>query len=809
MLDVLLWFGAIEILGLLAFPPAFLLFSRLPDRGYAFAKPLALVLVSYAFWMLGLTRLIPNSQVTILAILSGFLVISGWLFYRHKSAMIRFLRSEWQTVLAGEAVFLGFFVFWLLIVSDAPAINHTEKPMDFAFLNAILQSSYFPPEDPWLAGHSISYYYFGHFIMATVTKLTAVPSPVGYNLAVALVPGLLAMGAFGLVYNLVRLAGGRGRAPLVFGLVATALLILMGNLEGTLELFHARGWGSDGFWQWVGIKGLEGNAPGNSGLFPEQSWWWWRATRVIDSLSNGQSLDYTITEFPLFSFILGDLHPHVLSLPFLVMCLGAALNVFQTRERPGLVWLARHPVEASMVALLLGSLAFINTWDFPVFAAIFGLVLLARAFRLDGRSRDEDGARPLASAATQAALMLTPIVALAVVLFLPFYRDFSSQASGILPVTGPATRPFLFLLVMGFLTLLGTAFLVKQTGGIRRPTAKEGPAILLVGLISAVPLLLWILSVALAELIIGDPGEIAPTVLGRLPLVLPGLSIAGLAIFCALQRARRCTNCTNCTNHSNCSNATTGFSLLLLATAFYLMVGAELFFVVDFFGNRMNTVFKVYFQSWLLLAVAGAYGLYYWRRHWPSRRAGVMITQYVWAAAMVILLIGSLYYSAGAVIDRTGLMTANYSFSDRTLDGLAYLKNADPGEYEAVAWLRDAADKGRIVEAVGSDYSDYGRVSSSTGLPTVLGWPGHEQQWRGSTEPLDDRTEDVASIYQSNDAAEVTRLMDKYDLKYIYVGRRERASYGPSRMTDFAGFMKTAFEASGVVVYQRVEASPN
>jgi uncharacterized membrane protein len=125
-----------------------------------------------------------------------------------------------------------------------------------------------------------------------------------------------------------------------------------------------------------------------------------------------------------------------------------------------------------------------------------------------------------------------------------------------------------------------------------------------------------------------------------------------------------------------------------------------------------------------------------------------------------------------------------------------------------VAWLRDTADKGRIVEAVGGDYSDYGRVSSSTGLPTVLGWPNHEHQWRGSTQLQDDRTEDVARIYQSNNAAEVFRLMDKYGVTYVYVGRRERANYGGIGMTDFAGFMRTAFEASGVVIYQRVEASP-
>lgn len=319
---------------------------------------------------------------------------------------------------------------------------------------------------------------------------------------------------------------------------------------------------------------------------------------------------------------------------------------------------------------------------------------------------------------------------------------------------------------------------------------------LLVALISVIPVLLWVMSVALAALIIGDLEGLTPSVLGRLPLVLPGLIVAGLAAFCALQRVRYSTN------------PTTAFPLLLLATAFYLLVGAELFFVVDLFGNRMNTVFKVYFQSWLLLAVVGAYGLYYWSTHWRSRSVGVMTFQYGWAGVIVILVAGSLYYSVGTVIDRTGMMTASYKFSDKTLDGLAFLNTTDPGEYEAVVWLRDAADKGRIVEAVGGDYSDYGRISSSTGLPTILGWPGHEHQWRGSTDLQDGRTEDVASIYQSNYPGEVLRLLDKYGVMYVYVGRRERASYGGLEMTDFASFMRTAFEASDVVIYERVETSP-
>jgi YYY domain-containing protein len=480
----------------------------------------------------------------------------------------------------------------------------------------------------------------------------------------------------------------------------------------------------------------------------------------------------------------------------MVMFLGVALNIFQTRERPGLGWLTRHPVESAMAALLLGSLAFINTWDFPVFAGILGLVLFARAYGLDGKRFFEERARSLFAVAFDAALMVAPIVALAIFLFLPFYQGLSSQAAGILPVTGPGTRPILFLLVLGFPSFLGVTFLVNQLTGVDRPTVKEAPSVLLVALVSVVPLLLWILCVAVAGQILDDLEGITPAILGRIPLVIPGLTIAGLAAFCALQRVHHSTD------------SATAFSLLLLATASYLVVGAELFFVVDLFGNRMNTVFKVYFQSWLLLSVVGAYGLNYWRGHWRLRSTGIAILQNAWAGVMVILFAGSLYYSVGAVIARTGMTTAHYNFSDRTLDGLAFLKNSDPGEYEAIVWLRDTADRGRIVEAVGGDYTDYGRISSSTGLPTILGWPGHEHQWRGTTKLQEGRIEDVASIYQSNDAQEVFRLLDQYGVTYVYVGRRERASYGGSDLTDFAGFMRTAFEAPGVIIYQRYEVSP-
>ena len=372
------WLLLVSFIGLLGFPLSFLLFGRLADRGYAFSKALALLLAAYVLWVLGLTGSVLNVPQTVAGILVAGVVLFGWLYYRRWPELEAFLRAQWRYILIVEGLFLVSFLAWLYIVSEVPGINHTEKPMDFAFLTSILQSATFPPPDPWLSGHSISYYYFGHFIMALPMKLAGITSNVGYNLALATLPALVVVGALGLTYNLVRHTGGSFRSGILAGLLASVLITVMGNLEGILEFIQVRGWGSDGFWQWAALKDLNGTA--GAGLFPDTNWWWWRATRVIDTVRDGVSLDYTITEFPFFSFLLGDLHSHVLALPFVLLTLALALNLYRTTEPIGLRWILRHPWQSLAMSLCFGALAFINSWDFPVYAAILAAVTLARAW---------------------------------------------------------------------------------------------------------------------------------------------------------------------------------------------------------------------------------------------------------------------------------------------------------------------------------------------------------------------------------------------------------------------------------------------
>ena len=213
----------------------------------------------------------------------------------------------------------------------------------------------------------------------------------------------------------------------------------------------------------------------------------------------------------------------------------------------------------------------------------------------------------------------------------------------------------------------------------------------------------------------------------------------------------------------------------------------------------------------LLLGISSAYGLYYlWSIRPLATRPSVLAklttsARVTWIGVAILLLVASFYYPVGAILSRTGIHQAQHAISDNTLDGLAFLQEDSPGEYAAIRWLRDEAPWGRIVEAIGDDYSDFGRISSSTGLPTILGWKGHELQWRNSSQLFDNREDDVRTIYSTSNSSDVLRLLIDYDIRYIYLGSRERTTYGGENLTGSERFLDTVFEQDGVIIYEVVQ----
>ena len=775
MLDVVLWLIAAYAVALAAFPLCYCLLPGLRDRGASIAMPFGILTMGYASWILSVLRIVPSTQITVLLLLIVMGGASTWIVRRNWREIVEFIVREWTTLALGQIIFLGVFATWIIYRFHDPSISHTEQPMDFMFLNSAARSALGTPEDPWLRGEGISYYYFGYWNFAMLTKLTGIVSGVTYNLSLALVPAMAAMGMFGLVSNLIGVDRGKLKATLFAGTAAALILVFMANMEGALEFMRANGMGSAGFWEWVGVNGL--TAPGGSlteQWWPTENWWWWRATRVIGSFDAGTQIDYTIHEFPAFSYVLGDLHPHVMSVPFVVMFLGFLWNFW----RAPAVWSLRdwRPyLSLFVMAFLLGGLGFTNMWDLPVFGLVFLLVAALKVYA-SGKTRVRDILLETAPLA-----LLVGVVVFA--LFSPYFLTFTSQVGGIGALDGPGTRRVHLLLVWAPYLVAVAPFVV--TVFLRTTLREDWSRTTLYALAAGfLPFAVWAILHMSGG---GDPAG----VIGRFAHVLPLALLVTFGAYTTIWLIREGKESVGMV-----------FAMALSTLGLALILGPEVLFVDDSFGGaneRMNTVFKLYYQAWTVLAAATGFVIYYWAKLIRETKDSSRLLLRVWGAVFALVLAGSIYYTPAAVASKADLYG-----EDRTLDGLQHVRRFVGPEYRAIEYIREnVGQDSAILEAVGGGYSEHGRIASSTGVPTVLNWPGHQMQWRGSSAPFEGRERDVQIIYQTLDIGEAVSLLDKYDVDHVYVGARERERYGEAGLAKFAEFMTPVFSEADVVIYRR------
>ena len=775
MLDVVLWLIAAYAVALAAFPLCYCLLPGLRDRGASIAMPFGILTMGYASWILSVLRIVPSTQITVLLLLIVMGGASTWIVRRNWREIVEFIVREWTTLALGQIIFLGVFATWIIYRFHDPSISHTEQPMDFMFLNSAARSALGTPEDPWLRGEGISYYYFGYWNFAMLTKLTGIVSGVTYNLSLALVPAMAAMGMFGLVSNLIGVDRGKLKATLFAGTAAALILVFMANMEGALEFMRANGMGSAGFWEWVGVNGL--TAPGGSlteQWWPTENWWWWRATRVIGSFDAGTQIDYTIHEFPAFSYVLGDLHPHVMSVPFVVMFLGFLWNFWRAPS----VWSLRdwRPyLSLFVMAFLLGGLGFTNMWDLPVFGLVFLLVAALKVYA-SGKTRVRDILLETAPLA-----LLVGVVVFA--LFSPYFLTFTSQVGGIGALEGPGTRRVHLLLVWAPYLVAVAPFVV--TVFLRTTLREDWSRTTLYALAAGfLPFAVWAILHMSGG---GDPAG----VIGRFAHVLPLALLVTFGAYTTIWLIREGKESVGMV-----------FAMALSTLGLALILGPEVLFVDDSFGGaneRMNTVFKLYYQAWTVLAAATGFVIYYWAKLIRETKDSSRLLLRVWGVVFALVLAGSIYYTPAAVASKADLYG-----EDRTLDGLQHVRRFVEPEYRAIEYIREnVGQDSAILEAVGGGYSEHGRIASSTGVPTVLNWPGHQMQWRGSSAPFEGRERDVQIIYQTLDIGEAVSLLDKYDVDHVYVGARERERYGEAGLAKFAEFMTPVFSEADVVIYRR------
>jgi YYY domain-containing protein len=556
-----------------------------------------------------------------------------------------------------------------------------------------------------------------------------------------------------------------------------------------------------------------------------------------------------IDEFPFFSFLLADNHPHLLAIPYALMTVAFSLQVFLgggrsemrfvessfSRERLvrtawgiggivlslillrelliavagltlagvfmlvliGVLPVSLRREEFAFAAWLFGSLAFLNTWDSPIYLA---LLMAAIAWVSRG-----DRTRVWAPRLLYTGISLG---AAAILLYLPWYPSFASQAGGIVANLMFPTR------IQQFVVMFGVSFIPIVVWLIWRGWGRKGRRDLIWKVGLGLPLLLLVVAILFGvsnyATVIGDPillegalrglGASGSTVQEGMRAVLEeGLerrllySGTVLVLGLTLGVSTWLLVVAGKDSEEQKSDTVWPFAILLIGIGALLVLAPEFVYLRDLFGTRMNTVFKFYFSAWILWGLAAAYACV---ELWP---ASIRLPQVGKVVVFFPLVLGLVYPLLATWTKTSGFNPVG----GRTLDGTAYLASQSTADYDAIQWINESLPEGVIAEAIGGSYSQYARVSTHTGLPTVLGWGGHEVQWRGDAEPQGSRQGDIQRLYETSSWSEAAELLDKYGIDYVYVGPLELSTYLRLNEGKFEINMDKVFDNGSVRIYSR------
>lgn len=780
LLPTLWWYIVTLIATIACLPVTLFLFRRVMGQGAAFARPTAMLLTVWPVWFLSSWVGIGGiwSSVLLWAFLLATAVI-GWIQVSRRRL---FRIDNLYHFVVAELVFISVFIAALWYRGFVPHIDGTEKPSELMMLSSVMQSSSMPPIDAWLSGETLNYYYMGYAIWGAIGKMAFLAPAQVFNLALVSTFAMAFVAIAGLVATVLGRYYGEWSAR-IGGIIASFMTLVMGNL-----------WAS---WQWA--RGDEGD---NWGAFG------WPASRIIRDSHNPDFGYNPITEFPAFSFILGDLHPHVMALPFVATALGIAWVLLTLgRLKDGETFWQRDFVTIVLSGAILGSLYVINSWDFPTYAGIAAFALALGTIGIGWRHQ---------------IIAVVLLGVSSIVAWLPFHLDFVapanpidspiSNALGHIPLvggvlnsigvyTGLATTPSEFFSIFGFQYIVLMALIVGEVARRRDPIVSmryrrvggrpyHDPAS---GYLAVGFGVLCLLGAILVPIHL---------------LLFCGLPV--IVIWLLLERDARLTPA--------------NVSLVLFAFSLLLLLIPEFFYISDIYsGSRMNTVFKVSYQVWLLMSVASAIGLV---ALWKSIRFNAIL-RYGMPVATVALLMFGMVYPVVAVQQMLDWRNPQREWIG--IDGLGHLA-ATPNspldaEYEAIQWLLENADENDVILAAGGGEWDsaVGRISGGSGVPMIIGWTGHERQWHlGDSEmlaSLSQRVRDIDTMFAGGPPN--PDLIDQYGVTLIYIGPVEL--FGSPGAESREGYMavnpvpvandpdfpgdgwELVFQRGDVRIYERIE----
>lgn len=786
------WYLVITVLGFTFMPLSMMLLGRFKDSGWIVSKAIGIAGSGWMIWMLSSVRLFKfNSTCCWISVFIcfGLNVVVLWFYIRkHRDQVNLFTKpSETLTsIFLAELVFLGLFIFWTYLKGFNPeAYGTTEKLMDFGFMKAMDKSDYMPPEDLWLSGENLNYYYVGQFMATYLSKLSNVGVEYGYNFMLMLIAALSFSMPCSIVLNAsflftsqyVPADGERKFRKTVFPYFA-------GGLAGLAVCFC----GNFHYCIYAKIipavrSFLKIDDMADSLGYSFEKYWFPSSTRFIGY--NPETNDKTIHEFPSYSFVLGDLHAHVVNIIF-VLCVVAILLGFLYRKKDALqksrelaasvpatgrrLWgiSLSEIFDPSVIAIgfFIGLFHTTNYWDYPIYFVVSGAVILFVNCVIHRFSAD-----------TLKLTLFHAFVVLAVstVVCLPFTISFKQISTHICLCENHT--PLYQLAILWGIPVLTVAFflagLIKSRGGSKAfkglfgfidCTDTADMFILILGL-CAIGLVLIPEVIYVQDIYSGDYKR-ANTMfkLSYQAFIMFGMAMGYIIPRFILLSKKK-------------ASVIFGVVMLLL-----------LLFTFGYFGNASNAWFgdysigidveeeipeflhnvilKIHYILYIIFAISFMYLLLAGKRKYNQ----------IWLSSLV-----SFFILVISIVMWTVIYTPSFRY--KGLNAGEYLQDKNAADYEATNWINETIE-GRpvILEANGNSYTDYNRVSVRTGLPTLLGWRTHEWLWQSDSEGgvpaiITEREEDIASIYTGSDVETVASLIDKYDIEYIYVGDCEREKF--------------------------------
>ncbi|KKR11695.1 MAG: YYY membrane protein [Candidatus Woesebacteria bacterium GW2011_GWA1_39_21] len=668
--NILKWWGYLFIIGVTFFPLTWFVFKKFFGVGYTLSKTLGIILLSYTTFLFATLHIAKFSAFNILLYLVVFLALNLYIAFRNKQPFLSDMKKNLLRIVLQEFIFAFGLFLWSFVRAHQPEIRGLEKFMDFGFVNSALGSDYLPPHDMWAAGYTINYYWFGHFVTALLAKLTNIPSEITYNLMLATIMGLILSSAVVITSTLFEHISKniRGRYVFLAGIISALILVFAGNFHTPFYILKN---GVDNYW------------------YPD-------ATRFIGY--NPETNDKTIHEFPMYSFVVADLHGHLLNLPFVLLFLAFAFKLVSDKEKNSF-----KIKNLILPGVLLGIMFMTSTWDFGNYLLTLGFVLLYSSVK--------DNHYRLVNVFVEVAKILIITISIGVATALPFITHFESIAQGINFVHGHSPLWQLAIL-WGFPAVLTVVFanILKKLG--KKLTTSD----------------LFVLS--------------------------------------------------------------------LLTSSWVLILLPEIIYVKDIYAAthyRANTMFKLTYQAFVMSYLAGGYIIV----------RQIALEKYAYIRRFLTIFWMVILYS---ILSYAQISTNSYYGRLKTylgLDGIKWLQNQYPDQYQIVYWLKKNAEKNSVIlEAPGDSYTDYNAISAYTGIPTVSGWFVHEWLWRGTPDFPQQRVTDITNIYLTPDAKLAKELLNKYQVNYIIVGTFERQKYPLLNEEKFTKIASIAFQTGVTTVYK-------